>query len=207
MPEIVGLLLAAGRGSRFDPSGVQSKLLQALPDGRAVAVAAAQSLRASVTRVVALVPADTLANTRALAQHLAAAGCEVLPCPASALGMGHTLAAGVAASMQATGWLVLPADMPWVAAASCGAIAQAVAAGADAAAPVYHGQRGHPVGFGQPCRDALMALGGDVGARSVLAQYPPRLIEVADEGVLRDIDTPDALSPPASSIVETISRR
>ncbi|MGD7313419.1 molybdopterin-guanine dinucleotide biosynthesis protein MobA, partial [Ralstonia pseudosolanacearum] len=37
---VVGVLLAAGRGSRFDPDGTVNKLLAALPDGTPVAVQA-----------------------------------------------------------------------------------------------------------------------------------------------------------------------
>jgi len=51
--DIVGILLAAGRGVRFDPSGHVHKLLAALPGGTvplAVAAASARSLRASVGR-------------------------------------------------------------------------------------------------------------------------------------------------------------
>ncbi len=35
--ELVGLLLAGGRGERFDPNGKRNKLLASLPDGRPVA--------------------------------------------------------------------------------------------------------------------------------------------------------------------------
>ncbi|MGD7193671.1 NTP transferase domain-containing protein, partial [Ralstonia pseudosolanacearum] len=52
---VVGVLLAAGRGSRFDPDGTVNKLLAALPDGTPVAVQAARHLRAVLDDVVAVV--------------------------------------------------------------------------------------------------------------------------------------------------------
>jgi molybdenum cofactor cytidylyltransferase len=38
----VGILLAAGRGRRFDPAGLRNKLLQPLADGEPVVVASAR---------------------------------------------------------------------------------------------------------------------------------------------------------------------
>ena len=46
MQEIIGIMLAAGRGTRFDPTGQRNKLLAPLPDGRAV-------LRASCANLLA----------------------------------------------------------------------------------------------------------------------------------------------------------
>jgi len=51
----VGILLAAGRGRRFDPAGLRNKLLQPLA-GEPVVVASARKLLAAVPHVVAVVP-------------------------------------------------------------------------------------------------------------------------------------------------------
>ena len=59
--------------------------------------------------------------------------------------------------------------------------------------PVYLGQRGHPVGFAASCRDALLALAGDNGARSVVQRYGAHLLPVDDAGCVHDVDTPQAL--------------
>ncbi len=92
---VVGVLLAAGRGSRFDPGGAVNKLLAALPDGTPVAVQAARHLRAVLADVVAVVPAAGThgAEAERLAVLLAEAGCDVLRCPYAARGMGASLAA------------------------------------------------------------------------------------------------------------------
>ena len=54
----VGILLAAGRGRRFDPSGHRNKLLQPLAGGDAVVVASARALLAVVPNVIAVVRAE-----------------------------------------------------------------------------------------------------------------------------------------------------
>ena len=55
------------------------------------------------------------------------------------------------------------------------------------------GQRGHPVGFGIEHRDALLALDGDTGAKSLLMSQHVTRVDVGDPGILRDVDTPDDL--------------
>lgn len=72
-PHIVGILLAAGRGRRFDPAGAKNKLLQPL-DGLPVVVASARHLLAALPQVVAVVRADD-DTTAGL---LAALGCELV---------------------------------------------------------------------------------------------------------------------------------
>ena len=41
---LTGILLAAGRGRRFDPEGARNKLLQRLPGGELVVAASARTL-------------------------------------------------------------------------------------------------------------------------------------------------------------------
>lgn len=193
-PRIAALLLAAGVGRRFDPSGARLKLIEAAPGGpqagAPMAVAAVRNLRAAFGEVVAVVREADTAVQRRLHALLAAEGAELVICPQAAAGMGHSLACGVRARADAAGWIVALADMPAVSPATIVAVRDAVADGAPAAAPVFGGQRGHPVGFGRVCRDRLLQLTGDTGARGVLAAFPPRLIDVDDPGCLHDIDTP-----------------
>ncbi|MBC7513048.1 MAG: NTP transferase domain-containing protein, partial [Herminiimonas sp.] len=54
----VGLLLAAGRGRRFDATGERDKLRQVLPGGRTVAAAAAANLLTVLPHVIAVVRPD-----------------------------------------------------------------------------------------------------------------------------------------------------
>ncbi len=78
---------------------------------------------------------------------LAGAGLEVISNPRAREGMGTSIAAGVAASADAGGWVIALADMPDIPASVIRSVADGLARGADIIAPVYRGRRGHPVGF------------------------------------------------------------
>ncbi|WP_374503404.1 NTP transferase domain-containing protein, partial [Zoogloea sp.] len=98
MGPIIGLLLAAGQGRRFG----SDKLLHPLDDGTPMAVRAARSLKAACPRSIAVLrPEQTV-----LAGLLAEEGLQPVFSAAARGGMGHSLAAGVAASPAAGGWLV-----------------------------------------------------------------------------------------------------
>ena len=164
------LVLASGRGERFAASGGGTHKLQALLDGKPV-------LRHTLEAVAA----------SGLPWHLEDAGHP---------GMGDCIAAAVRATPDASGWLVLPGDLPLVQAATLRAVAHALASHA-VVLPMYKGARGHPVGFSAVCRDALLALKGDQGAASVVRAQAARnavaFIDVVDVGTVTDIDTLDDL--------------
>lgn len=191
---LVGLLLAAGRGRRFDPSGESNKLLtaavQGLHTGKPLAVAAALNLRGALPRVIAVVRPTEDAATLALADQLAETGCEIVVNVHADAGMGSSLACGVRASADARGWIVALADMPAIRPETIARVAAALEGGAVTAAPHLGAQRGHPVGFGAGLRDQLLGLDGDVGAREVLRAHPPQRLAVEDIGILYDVDTP-----------------
>lgn len=182
----VGILLAAGRGRRFDPSGVQDKLLQRLPDGDLVVVASARHLLEVFPRVIAVVPpAD-----RGVAAALRALGCEVTVCPQADTGMGASLAHAIAASTpDAQAWVIALGDMPFVEPATLRALCAALAGGAEIAVPRFEGKLGNPVGFSAAHLPALLALSGDEGARRIVRGSPVVEVQVDDAGILRDIDT------------------
>ena len=190
MAELAGILLAAGRGRRVDPSGARNKLLQRLPDGELVAAASARRLLAVFPRVVAVVPPDD----GGVADALRALGCELTVCPDADSGMGRSLAHAVRHALPSEGWLVALGDMPFIQESTLAALRGALEEGAGIAVPVFGGRRGNPVAFGAQHLDALLASSGDQGARRLLAAHP--VIEVAgDPGILRDIDTPADLAP------------
>jgi molybdenum cofactor cytidylyltransferase len=180
---ITGILLAAGAGSRFGGR----KLLHPLPDGTPIGVAALRTLVQAIHRVVVVVRA----GDAELAGCFAREGAHVLECADAVDGMGHSLAAAVRAEADAAGWIVALGDMPRVAARTIESVAAALEAGARIAVPVCRGERGHPVGFAASCRDELLALRGDAGARSILQRYAADVVrvEVDDPGILQDVDT------------------
>lgn len=181
----VGILLAAGRGKRFDPSGQQNKLLQTLPGGEVVVAASARHLLAALPRVIAVVrPGD-----ERVAALLGGLGCEVRACPEADTGMAASLTCAIGYSKGAPGWLVALGDMPHVRPATIGLLSAAIVGGARIAAPTYRGQRGNPVAFSPYYLDLLLALDGDQGARSILKSHSVSELEVDDAGILLDIDT------------------
>jgi molybdenum cofactor cytidylyltransferase len=188
-PTPVGVLLAAGLGLRFDSSGVVSKLLAELPNGNAVAIEAARRMLHAVPRVIAVVRP----GQDALAYALAQTGCVIARAGDAFRGMGASLAAGVAASFDASGWIVALADMPAIEPATILAVSRAVADGASLVAPFYEGRRGHPVGLGARNRSALLALDGDVGPRTLFSTQEFVRLDVDDPGILYDIDVPSDL--------------
>jgi len=196
MPEatshIVGVLLAAGRGSRFDPSGARLKLLEAATrgshSGAPLAIAASRTLRVVLDEVFAVVAPPGEDSQLELHNLLQAEGCTLVVNPRAAEGQGTSIACGVGATSSADGWVIALADMPAIQPDTVRRIVDALHAGAASVAPAYRGRRGHPVGFGAPMRSELLASAGDTGARNVLARHPPQLIEVDDPGVLYDVD-------------------
>jgi molybdenum cofactor cytidylyltransferase len=184
---IAGILLAAGRASRFG----SHKLLRALSDGTPVGLAAARNLRRGVDQLRVVVrPGD-----QELVRLLRAEGIPVTVCAQAELGMGASLAAGVRAEPDARGWVIALADMPWIDPATIRTIADLLRKGADLAAPYYAGRRGHPVGIAQVFKTELLQLSDDHGARDLLDRHPDLLHEFHcdDPGALRDIDVLDDL--------------
>jgi len=176
---IAGILLAAGAGRRFGGG----KLLHPYgPDRMPLALASYRRLRAVAPRVhVILRPGES-----ELAQVFAAEGADHSICERAAEGMGFSLACAVAATREASGWLVALGDMPKVQASTMQAVLRALESGASIVIPCHEGRRGHPVGFSAEHRAALLALTGDEGARRVVGANAESVLELAvdDPGYL-----------------------
>jgi molybdenum cofactor cytidylyltransferase len=189
---IRGILLAAGYSKRFG----SNKLLQALPAGSPqagtpIALAAARHFIEALPESVAVVRP----RAQKLGKLLRDAGCNTIVCKNAAEGMGTSLAAGVRATADAEGWIVALADMPFIRPETIRIVTKALQEGAAIAAPSFHGERGHPVGFARRFYEELSSLRGEDGARQFLTRHPEwvKLLEVDDPGVVRDIDEPSDL--------------
>jgi len=191
---VVGVLLAAGRATRFG----SDKLLAPLPrdagdldSGTPVALAACRHLVSALSHTIAVVRSDAAA----LERHLASTGARVVRCANADDGMSASLVCGVAAALDADAWVIALADMPWISPQTIAAVAEAVSAGATIVAPFHEGTRGHPVAFARSLREELLALRGDQGAREILRAHEREImrIDVVDPGILRDVDVPSDL--------------
>jgi molybdenum cofactor cytidylyltransferase len=182
----VVVVLAAGRGKRF--GGRTHKLEQHLGGSSVIG----STLRHVLASQLPMVVVTTAAMAATVRHTVAARDIVVLPAVGTPgpepLGMGYSIASGVAARPDAAGWLILPADMPMVRPETLQAVAREL--GNHTVVYAQHrGQRGHPVGFAAELYSELVALEGDEGARRLVARYPAHGVEVADPGVLIDIDT------------------
>jgi molybdenum cofactor cytidylyltransferase len=178
------IVLAAGRGSRF--LGTDHKLAQRL----GTATVLAMTLRHAIASTLPVVVVTTARFADLARVSVAARDVVVLPDAGeiAVLGMGYSIAAGVAARPDAAGWIILPGDMPLVQPATVQAVAQELATHPIVYAQ-HRGRRGHPVGFATELYSELVTLTGDEGARRLVARYPALGLEVEDSGVLIDVDT------------------
>ncbi|MEO8122787.1 MAG: nucleotidyltransferase family protein [Burkholderiales bacterium] len=182
----VVVVLAAGRGSRFQAP--EHKLLQPLGASNILGT----TLRHVLASQMPMVVVATAAMSEIAGRRVAARDIVVVPevgeTMAHPLGMGYSIACGVGARPNASGWLILPGDMPMVRPETLLAVAHALEQHTVAYAQ-YRGRRGHPVGFAAELFSELATLSGDEGARRLLKRYPAHGVEVDDPGVLIDIDT------------------
>ncbi len=183
-------MLAAGRSTRF--GGSQHKLMQPWLG----ATLLENTLRHAVASHLPVVVVTTEPLAAVARQHVAARDVVVLPAMDGAsnspLGVGFSIAAGVSASPNAPGWLVLPADMPLIRTQTLQLVARQLSKHPVVFAQ-HQGRRGHPVGFAAELYSELIALTGDEGAKRVVSRYPAHAVVVDDAGVLLDVDTPQDL--------------
>lgn len=189
------IVLAAGAGARFGGGKLTSPWRNgALIDG---ALAAAFAAPARRVRVVTGADPDVAAACRRFADaHGQGERLEFVYARDHDQGMAASLRAGLAAlPPDADGAFLFLGDMPLIPHDVPMRLARMLEAGALAAAPVFEGQRGHPVLFSATLFGDLGALEGDRGARAVLESLGDRLalVAVTDSGVLVDVDAPGDL--------------
>lgn len=196
------IVLAAGQGSRFQDR--MHKLAQPLGDSSVLMATIGNALASGLhVVVVTTAPFADMVRSSVAARDvvvLAEVGADSGGGP---LGMGTSIAAGVNASPEAAGWLVLPGDMPLVQPATLQAIARALDHHPVAFAQ-HTGRRGHPVGFAAELYSELAQLRGDEGARRLVARYPACGIEIGDPGILVDIDTTSDLQAVRRGLPRTV---
>lgn len=181
------ILLAGGKARRFGAD----KRIARLPDGQWLIMAAIENIARSGLPLLVCLGADDAGLQRALR----AGGIACIKCADSHLGMGSTLAEGIAAIDRSwRGVLVALADMPLILPETYARVRDKLAAG-KIVVPVHAGRRGHPVGFDHTYFPGLLALRGDRGARAILTAHPDSVLalEVDDPGVLADVDRPHDL--------------
>jgi molybdenum cofactor cytidylyltransferase len=188
---LAALVLAAGRSTRM---GGPNKLTAEIGGRPLVRIAAEQAL-ASKARPVIVVTGHQRDRVEAA---LSGLDVRLVHNPDYADGMSTSVKVGIAAvPADADGAIVCLGDMPQVDAKLIDRLLAAFdpEKGALVVVPTMDGKRGNPVVWSRRFFPELTALGGDVGARHLIASYPEAVAEVpvAGRAALVDVDTPDAL--------------
>jgi molybdenum cofactor cytidylyltransferase len=191
-PRVAALVLAAGRSSRM---GGANKLLSEV-EGRAMVARAVDAALASRAKPVVVVVGHEASRLKAA---IGDRPVTIIENPAYATGMASSLKVGLQALPSETdAVLVCLADMPRVGAAVLDRLISAFnpLEGRAICLPTWEGKRGNPVLWARRFFAEMIGLAGDVGARHLIGQYGELVAEVAmpDDGVLLDIDTPEALA-------------
>ncbi len=119
--------------------------------------------------------------------------CRMNPQPER--GMLSSIQTGVAAA-QGDAIVVLPGDMPYVRSGTVATLLDAFARSPGRiVSPRFEGKRGHPVVLPSALRDDVLAAEPTATLHDVLRPHAElRLdVDVADRGVVRDVDTPGDL--------------
>ena len=189
---VVGVLLAAGTGSRF---GDGQKLLAELDGEPLVRHAARTLVDADLDGLVAVLGHERERVAAALPD-----GIETVHNPDYADGQATTVARGArAAAERGAGAAVFAlGDMPCVDPATVTTLVAAYRSesretDAEIVLPTFEGRRGNPVLFGASHFEALQDVSGDTGGRALFDSVPVERVAVADPGIHRDVDTDDDL--------------
>ena len=185
---IVGLLLAAGGGTRFG-----SQKLLARVRGVPIVASSARALWPLVDRLIVVVGSES----RAVTDALEGVDATLVENPLWADGLSTSLEVGVRAVPKDTKAIVVAlGDQPGIDPA---VVRKVIARWRETGSPIvstrYRGNRGHPVLLGCSLFGEVGTISGDVGARSLMDRDPSRVAFVdVDADAPPDVDTTDDLA-------------
>ena len=189
---VAAVVLAAGRSSRMAP---RNKLLIPGPGGHAMVARVVDAVLSSAARPVLVV-----LGHQACEVERALVGRPVRFVHAADYGKGlsASLRAGIfALPAEASAALVCLGDMPLVTARMLDRLIEAYDPdeGRTIVLPTFQGRPGNPMLWDRGWFADIVVLTGDTGARALLATRAEHAVEVeiGEDAVLRDFDTPDSL--------------
>jgi molybdenum cofactor cytidylyltransferase len=191
-PNIAALVLAAGQSRRM---GRTNKLLAEV-DGVPMVARVSRAVAESKSEPVVVVLGHEAERVRDCLGDL---DVIFVDNPDYTEGLSTSLAAGLAALPgDVDGVVVCLGDMPRV---RPGEIDRLISGfdldeGRAICVPTHRGKRGNPVLWARRFFSEMAELRGDVGARHLIGEYAELVVEIEmeDDGVLVDVDTPDALT-------------
>ena len=178
------IVLAAGSGKRFGADKRKARM----KDGRSLLETTLSSIPDTIPhRILVLKAGDEELATAHPDWQIATAND-----PDS--GMANSLSCGISLAAHWDGALIALADMPYIQPATYSQIRTALLEH-EIVIPCYQGQRGNPVAFRNKYFEEIKSLSGDQGARSLLQRYAAscHALELADAGIIRDVDNPESL--------------
>ncbi|HTY04571.1 MAG TPA: NTP transferase domain-containing protein, partial [Rhodocyclaceae bacterium] len=185
MSQPAALILAAGYSSRMGAF----KPLLTLGDRSAITwcVSAFRDAGISDIRVV------TGFGAPELEPELHRLGVVGVPNPNYDRGMFSSIQAGIASlADDIDACFLLPVDTPLVRASTVAALAaRRAAAPAPVVNPSFRGQRGHPPVIDKALFAEILAGDGEGGLRALLQRHEAVAVDVVDEAILLDMDTPE----------------
>jgi molybdenum cofactor cytidylyltransferase len=189
---IAAVVLAAGQSRRM---GQVNKLLAEI-DGQAMVTRAVDAARASGVSSVYVVIGHEGDEIR---KALAGRQVTFIDNPDYDAGLSSSLKCGIKALPDSVdGAVICLGDMPRVTATEINRLIDTFdpSQGRAICLPTYDGQRGNPVLWARSFFAEMQEITGDVGARHLLKVHGDMVVEVemAEESVLLDIDTPQALA-------------
>lgn len=183
--ELVGIVLAAGGGSRF---GGRKQL--APLGGRPMLEHVLETMsRARLDRVLVVLGSDEAEIRERLELH----GAEPVSSPDWRQGQARSLSAGIEAAGRAAAVLVALGDQPGLSQRAIDAVLAARGGELDAVRAVYGGVPGHPVLIERRLFGRLIGATGDVGARAVISAARHLDLDCDGLGDPADVDTREAL--------------
>ncbi|MBI1773831.1 MAG: NTP transferase domain-containing protein [Proteobacteria bacterium] len=191
-PRIAALVLAGGQSRRM---GATNKLLAQI-EGLPMVARVVDAAKAAKAAEVVVVTGHQADEVRAV---LAERSVRFVHNPDYAVGLSTSLKAGLAAlSADVDGALVCLGDMPRVTPAMIDRLIQAFdpIEGRAICVPTANGKRGNPVLWAKRFFPEMARVEGDVGARHLIGEHAEVVaeVEMGDDAVLIDIDTPQALT-------------
>ncbi|MDA9982762.1 nucleotidyltransferase family protein [Gammaproteobacteria bacterium] len=188
---VAAVVLAAGCSRRM---GSENKLLSNL-NGKPIALRVVETVSASGADSIVVVTGHEADRVRST---LADCDVQFVHNGHYSEGLSTSLCTGIrAVPDEVAGALICLGDMPLVTARLLTQLIEAFSRGHGrrVCLPVHHGRRGNPVLMPRAFFPLILELSGDQGARTLLTRYPNLVeqIEVENEGIFIDIDTPDDL--------------
>lgn len=193
--DVVGVLLAAGLGSRFE--GGNKLLARVHPrSGEGAPTERQPIVRLAAQRLAAAPVDDAVAvlghEASRVREALDPVAIHTVENPDYESGQASSVALGVDWARKRDADVVLFAlgDMPWIEPATYRRIiGYWEKSDASIVVPEYDGTRGNPVLFDASHFDALAGVSGDVGGRELIARNPVGKVVVEDPAIHHDVDS------------------